>query len=409
MRILIYGINYAPELTGIGKYTSEMAEWMAARGYEVRVVTAPPYYPAWKVGEGYSAWRYRRENLNGVAVWRCPIWVPARPSGIKRILHIASFALSSFPVILRRAFWRPDVVMAIEPPLMLFPTTLVVGMLSGAPVWLHIQDFEVDAAFQLGLLPRTKWLQRLAEVLESLLMRGAKRVSTISPQMVSRLITKKISQAKTVLFPNWVDTKQICPLERPSILREELGFRKDDVLILYAGNMGAKQGLELLLDAAEKLQGEKGIKFILCGDGVARSHLQAEAERRNLSNVMFLPLQPVERLNELLNLADIHALIQKEIASDLVMPSKLTGMLASGRPVVATALQGTAVADVVLGAGAGKLVAPDDIDRLVEALQELAVDKSERDQLGQRARRYAETVLDKECILSDFEKYFRVY
>lgn len=95
MKILVYGINYSPELTGIGKYTGEMVAWMAQEGHEVRVITAPPYYPQWKVGERYSAWRYRWEE-GEATVWRCPLYVPKQPSTLKRLLHLGSFALSSF-------------------------------------------------------------------------------------------------------------------------------------------------------------------------------------------------------------------------------------------------------------------------------------------------------------------------
>jgi len=161
LRILIHGINYFPELTGIGKYTGEMAEWLVSRGHEVRVVTAPPYYPEWRIADGYSAWRYRREARAGVTIWRCPLWVPKKQSGKNRLLHLASFALSSLPVMLSQVFWRPDVVLVVEPPLFCMPTAWLVARLSGAKAWLHIQDFEVDAAFELGLLPQGK-LQRLA-------------------------------------------------------------------------------------------------------------------------------------------------------------------------------------------------------------------------------------------------------
>ena len=110
MKILLYGINFAPELTGIGKYTGEMAAWLAAQGHAVRVVTAPPYYPAWAVSAGHSGKRWVFEEWRGVRVWRCPLWVPPQPGGLKRLLHLASFALSSLPVMLRQVFWRADVV-----------------------------------------------------------------------------------------------------------------------------------------------------------------------------------------------------------------------------------------------------------------------------------------------------------
>ncbi len=102
MKILVYGINYSPELTGIGKYTGEMVEWMASQGHDVRVITAPPYYPEWKVGERYSSWRYRREE-GAATVWRCPLYVPKQPSTLKRLIHLGSFALSSFfPLMAQR-------------------------------------------------------------------------------------------------------------------------------------------------------------------------------------------------------------------------------------------------------------------------------------------------------------------
>src|SRR4051794_25657468 len=114
-KILLYSINYSPELTGIGKYNGEMAAWLVNNGYEVRVVTAPPYYPDWRVQEGYSAWKYAKERIDGTQIWRCPIWVPRKPSGLKRLLHLLTFALSSLPVMLLQLFWRPHLLLVIEP------------------------------------------------------------------------------------------------------------------------------------------------------------------------------------------------------------------------------------------------------------------------------------------------------
>jgi colanic acid biosynthesis glycosyl transferase WcaI len=122
MKILLYGINFAPELTGIGKYTGEMAAWLVAQGHDVRVVTAPPYYPAWAVSPGYSGRTYRTEDWHGAKVLRCPLWVPSQPGGLKRLLHLASFALSSLPVMLGQVFWRPQVVWVVEPALFCAPT-----------------------------------------------------------------------------------------------------------------------------------------------------------------------------------------------------------------------------------------------------------------------------------------------
>lgn len=397
MRILIVGINYRPELTGIGKFTGEMAEWLAENGAKVRVITAPPYYPAWRVSEGYSSLWYRRETQDGVDILRCPLWVPARPSGLKRILHLFSFALSSFvPTLWLALRWRPDWIMVLEPPLMCLPGVLIAAKLSGAKPWLHVQDFEVDAAFDLGLLKSAR-LRGFAMGLERWLMKGCARVSTISERMLERLDGKKIPPAAQFLFPNWVDTDLIAPLSGPNRLRRELNIPESKIVLLYSGNMGEKQGLDLVVDAAAGLAGDPGYLFILCGDGAARGRLEEQA--RSLQNVRFLPLQPLEGFNELLDLADIHLLPQRADAEDLVMPSKLTAMLASGKPVIATARAGTQVAKVV--GICGVVVAPGDLAAFVAGIKSMGGDADLRRKLGLVGRDYAiqhwarDTVLQK--------------
>jgi colanic acid biosynthesis glycosyl transferase WcaI len=237
MKILLHAINYAPELTGIGKYLGEQAVWLAGQGHEVRVVTAPPYYPEWFVSGEFQGVRYKVEHRNGVKVYRCPLYVPATPSGLKRIVHLLSFAVSSFPVMLRQIFWRPDVVMVVEPPLFCAPAAWLTARLSGAKCWLHIQDYEVDAAFGLGLV-RGEWLRRLVLACERWLYRRFDRVSSISGNMLKRLGGKGVASDKQYLFPNWVDITQIIPLQGDNPLRLELGIPPEKSIALYSGNMG---------------------------------------------------------------------------------------------------------------------------------------------------------------------------
>ena len=402
MRILIHGINFAPELTGTGKYTGEMAEWLTVRGHEVCVVTAPPYYPEWRIGAGYSAWKYRRDSYSGGSVvYRCPLWVPSRASGLKRLLHLFSFAVSSFPVMLRQVFWQPDLVWVVEPALFCAPGTWLAARLCGAKTWLHVQDFEVDAAFDLGLL-KGRWLRRMVLTVERWLLRRFDRVSTISHRMLARLDTKGVPEERQMLFPNWVDTEQIFPMpERGGgSLRQDLGLPDDAVVALYSGNMGQKQGLEIVIEAARTLVSESRIRFVMCGQGAGFAQLRAMAE--DLSNIVWLPLQPLERLNELLNMADIHLLPQRADAADLVMPSKLTGILASGRPVVATAAEGTEVWSVVAGRGIN--TPPGDAEAFAEAVRALAGNADERMRLGRQGRKYAEENLSTDAVLLRFER-----
>ncbi len=375
-----------------------MAVWLAEAGHEVRVIAAPPYYPDWAVWPGYSNWHYRRECWQGVAIVRAPLWVPRRVSGLKRVVHLASFAIASAPALFAQWRWKPDVVWLTEPPLACAPAALGFARLRGAVAWLHIQDFEIDAAFELGLL-KGRRLRGVVVGIERWLMRRFDRISTISQRMLSRTVTKGVDTESVTSFPNWVDVTSIKPLTSVSPYRDELGIAHDAVVALYSGNMGQKQGLEIMSDAASLPQC-KSIQFVFCGNGPGRKGLEQACVK--LTNVRFLDLQPMNRLGELLGLADIHLLPQRADAADLVMPSKLTGMLSSGRPVVATAGTGTELATVV--EQCGLTVFPGDSKAFADALHELASDPDRRVTLGRQARTFAEDRLAKEAVLQRFEQ-----
>lgn len=391
MKILIVGLNYAPELTGVGKYTAEMAEALAAAGHDVRVVCGPPYYPQWRIADGFSGRRYRSELREGVRVMRVPLWVPAKPTGLLRLLHHASFAMCALPVLAMQLVWRADVVMSIAPSLMSAPLAWLSARLGGSHAWLHIQDYEVDAAFDLGLV-RGKRSRSIALALERMLLSRFDIVSSLSSKMVERAMSKGVAPHKTFCLPNWVDTRAIVPLAYASHYRKLLALdsgASPQTVVLYAGNMGSKQGLEIVVGAAAELARRSDITFVFCGSGPMREQLEAHCA--DLPNCRFIPLQPAHQMNQLLNLADIHVLPQRGGAADLVMPSKLGGMLASGRAVVAMACPGTELYDVV--ASRGVVVPPEDVDALVKAIETLASDPLRRATLGAAGREYAERCL----------------
>ncbi|MBT9609766.1 MAG: glycosyltransferase WbuB [Aquabacterium sp.] len=395
MKILIYSANFAPEPTGIGKYSGEMAEWLATQGHDVRVVAAPPYYPAWRLGDGYAWPPYRKETWRGCTVWRAPLWVPSQPNGLSRIVHLLTFALSSAPVMLRQLAWRPDVVLVVAPAMVCAPMAWVTARLSGAQAWLHVQDFEVDVAFRMGLV-NVGLARHLVWRMERWLLRSFDVVSTISGRMIDHLQKKGVSPERCHLFPNWVDTDKIRPLDGISSYRARLGIPAQAVVALFSGTMGSKQGLEVVPAAARLLQHRDDIHFVICGDGVMKP--QIEADTQGLARVHLLPLQDVAMLPELLGLADIHLLPQSPDAEDLVLPSKLTGMLSSGRPIVATCNPDTEIAMVV--AGCGKVVPPLQPEALAQAIESLADDPNARAQLGQAARQYAEEEIGRDAVLS---------
>jgi colanic acid biosynthesis glycosyl transferase WcaI len=405
MRILINTINFSPELTSTGKYVGEMAKWLAERGHSIRVVTTPPHYPQWRISEGYSRFRYKREKCTSfrestgeMDVFRCPVWIPRPPRGWRRVLYLATFSMSSWPVMLMQTAWRPDVVLLIEPTIFCCPQTLCVAWLSGGAAWLHVQDFEVDVAFELKDFSSSA-LKQSIQMLESFLMRKFNRVSAISDRMVERLLAKGVDLVRTVLFPNWVDASEIYPLTVTNPMRVELGISEQAIVALYSGNMGLKQGLSLLIEASRQLVSRSDIVFVLCGDGPHRDTLMEMAAKA--PNIKFLPLQPASRLNELLNMADMHLLTQVVGAADLVMPSKLTGMLASGKAVVATADEETQLAKVLTGRGL--CTRPGDATAFASAVTRLADDRELRVRMGDEARKYAMIHLSRDEILTRFE------
>ncbi|MBR1207474.1 MULTISPECIES: WcaI family glycosyltransferase [unclassified Bradyrhizobium] len=369
MRILLVGINYAPDLIGVAKYNTELCESLVAEGHEVRVITAPPYYPAWRIPAGFDSHYFRARNVNGVEITRAPIYVPRKPTGAKRLLHHASFALTSaLPMLTKALEWHPDVMLSTAPSLMSSALVSFVARRIGVKSWLHVQDFEVDAAFDLGFL-RNGALRRLMLGAESRILRSFDRVSSISPQMVDRLLAKGVPAERTVEIRNWIDTNAIFPRSRQTRYRHEFGIGESDIVGLYSGTMSTKQGLDLVIDAASILQhSHPDIHFILAGEGPDKARLIKMAAGR--SNVHFLGLQPNESFNELMATADVHLIPQKAEAADLVLPSKLGAVLGSARPVIAMATEGTGLAEEVNGAG--MVVSPGDTRALADAICTLA-------------------------------------
>lgn len=402
MKVLFYGLNFAPELTGIGKFSGETAAFLAEAGHDVRVVTAPPYYPDWRVRPGYRRWFWSRERMAGARVLRCPLYVPRRPTGKTRMIHLASFAATSgWPVLWMGTIWRPDAMIVVEPTTLTQPMALIAAKLGGARAWLHVQDLEFDAAFALGVVGgEGSRVARLVFAFERFFLRRFGKVSTITPNMARRLVEKGTPEDRMIQFPNWVDCDQIKPLAAASPLRAELNIPAEKIVALYSGNMGEKQGLDVVIDAARQTARNPDLLWLLCGEGAARSRLERAAD--GLGNLRFGPLQPVERLNDLLGLADIHLLPQRADAADLVMPSKLGGMLASGRPVVASAAEGTQVRQAV--DGCGLITEPGNAEAFASAVAALAGDPTTRARLGETARQRALAEWDRTAILTRFER-----
>ena len=402
MKILIYGINYSPEVVGIGKYTGEMGAWLAQNGHQVRVISALPYYPEWRVFGKFSKWIYSADTISNLTIWRCPLFVPAQPRTLLRIVHLTSFVLSSMPVLMFQIIWRPNIVLLVEPTLFCAPGALLLAKLTRARSILHIQDFEIDALFSLGLVPDglcSSMLKKITFFIESLILRNFDIVSTISVAMMQLARLKGVEPDKLRFLPNWSEIARFQTVEPSQEFLRRLGVQQNKKIILYSGNMGQKQGLENVILAAQQLEDQKDLLFLLVGDGVSRSGLIKTATDLKLTNVIFSPLQSYEDLPLLLGSATVHLVMQRRGAADLVLPSKLTNILAIGGNAVITAETSTTLGQLpVHHPGIALVVEPESVSALVNGI-EVALKMPRRNSVAQE---YAREFLDKEKVLSTF-------
>ncbi|MCB4799011.1 WcaI family glycosyltransferase [Neotamlana laminarinivorans] len=407
-RILLIGYNFAPEPTGIGKYSGEMIQWLAQHGYQCTVITTYPYYPYWKVQEPYYKKRFwytkeKEEFSSGgrITTYRCPMYVPEEPTGKKRMMLDLSFMLSAFIQLLKLLFSKKsDVVMTVVPSFQFGLLGCFYKWIRGGKSVYHIQDMQIEAAQDLNMISSKKVVDILFAV-ERFIFKHTDIISTISEKMVSKVQAK--AKKKVILFPNWSDTEFFKPLINQEDLKTEFGFKANDKVVLYSGAIGEKQGLESIIYAAETLKNQPDIKFVICGTGPYKEKLQELSQNFGLENVHFLPLQPFEKFNAFLNMADLHLVIQKAKASDLVMPSKLTTILSVGGLALITANNDSGLYALTQKYKMGRLVEAENQEALNTGIAE-ALNGENNEEIKQNARDYAKRYLDINSVMKDFEQ-----
>jgi colanic acid biosynthesis glycosyl transferase WcaI len=405
-RILLIGYNFYPEPTGIGKYSGEMMEWLAKEGHDCTVITAYPYYPYWKVQEPYYEHRfgYTTENRvfasgGSLTVHRCPMYVPAKPSGLKRILLDFSFLISAaFKLVQLLPGKKFSSVLVVAPSFQFGLLGVLYKKIRKSKLIYHIQDMQIEAARDLQLIKSEAAINALFKV-EKYIFNESDVVSSISQGMVQRIQAK--AKKEIVLFPNWTDITLFYPIEDRGLLKETFGFKRTDKIILYSGAIGEKQGLEAIVQAADEFRNDEQVKFIICGSGPYKQNLQEMVEKLQLKNLEFFPLQPFDKFNQFLNSADIHLVIQKANASDLVMPSKLTTILSVGGVALITANEGSSLHTLVQEHEMGLLVDAENQHALNEGVRAAIANDNTR--IARNARAYAENNLSVTSIMNAFE------
>jgi colanic acid biosynthesis glycosyl transferase WcaI len=397
---LLIGINFSPELTGIGKYSGEMINWMADNGSKCTVVTTFPYYPTWSVQEPYTGKFYKHEvSKNGnVDVFRCPIYIPAKPTGAKRILHDASFFLSSFLVIFMLLFKkRHDYIICMAPPFHIGFLGLFYRFFKGGELIYHIHDMQIEAARDFQII-KSDFAFKVLFKLEYFILRYADHLSTISTGMLAK-VKAKINKP-IILFPNWVDTDLFSPMENRNLLKQQWGFTAEDKVVCYSGSIGEKQGLESLISIAKQTEKDAHIKYIICGNGPYRQRLMEMAAEQGLVNISFMDLQPMETFNIFLNMADVHLVLQKKGAGDLMMPSKLTTIWASGGLALVTAQPDTTLHTAILKHNMAMVIDCEDDELLKQAIIKCCTEDFTEEK--ENARAYALSHLSGPTILRQF-------
>jgi colanic acid biosynthesis glycosyl transferase WcaI len=408
MRVIVWGINYAPEKTGIGPYNTGLCEFLAQQGHDVAMLAGFEYYPQWQKNREDQGRIYRDEMRSGVRVHRCWLYVPKNVRALKRIAHELSFIISSFcrALLLKRA----DVYLVVSPPLVLGLAAAVIAVLKRAPFVFHIQDLQPDAAVCLGMIQADSWLVRLLYRFESATYARATRVSTISPGILRLLRTQKgIPENKLLYFPNWVKPPVALPTR--GAFRARHGIPENTFIVLYSGNLGVKQGLTVLVDAARIAQaqsatGKPAIRFVIAGTGALRDEIVAQIEREHLSNVLLLPLQPDDAYREMMVDADCCAITQQPGTGALFFPSKLLTSLAFAKPILSIADNDSDLALAVEEGAFGINVTPGSPAAVIAALEQFASSKTSPDEYGSNGRRYVAR-FESKAVLTNLETELR--
>jgi colanic acid biosynthesis glycosyl transferase WcaI len=386
--VLLVGVNYWPEPTGIAPYTTELAEYLAGRGARVQALTGMPCYPGWAVHHDYRGLRIR-EQRNGVQVLRVAHFVPKRQDAARRAAYELSFLAHAGAA---RGLGHPNLVVGVTPALAGAAVAARLARRHNASLMLIVQDLVGAAAAQSGIAGGRR-VAAAANRLEGWVLRQADQVVVISDGFRAPVLDHGVLPEVIRHVPNWSRIATSTTDRR--ITRAMAGWRDGETIALHTGNMGLKQDLGNIVEAARLTRHRTDLRWVLMGDGSQREQLRRQGH--GLPNLDFLPLCDEDRYPDVLAAADVLLLNERAGVTEMSLPSKLTSYFASGRPVAGAVMAEGAAARELSRAGAPEPVPPGDPAALVRLVEHLG---TAGEAYGRRALDYARTHLTPDAALA---------
>lgn len=403
MRVLVICPHYAPDTAPTGVVMTEMAEQLIRLGHELHIVTSLPWYEKHRIEEGWKGRPWRREKTAWGSITRVHPFPADKTNIPARALGFAGFTVMALlgALFQRR---RPDVVLTMSPPLTLGLPGWIVARLRRAACVFNVQDIFPDVAIEVGAISSPRFVRTLQE-LESFVYKRADAITVLSSDLRDNVAAKIGGQdpAKVRVIPNFVDTQRIQPAASDTAYRREVGAG-DRTVVMYAGNIGFSQPLDLMLDTARRWTERDDVLFVINGTGSERARLEASA--RDLDSVVFVDFQPPERLPEVLASGDIHLIALRKGLARSSVPSKLYSILAAGRPVFASIDPGTEVSRILEENQCGVSVPPEDLDAFESALAELVAATRDRTRMGERGRTFVENWASPAAVAMTYQELF---
>ena len=384
--IVVLCPHFAPDTAPTGDVITTIVHGMASRGRRVHVVTALPWYRTHAIEDGWAGRLVRRETTPWGSIIRVhPFPGKSKRNLLRRAVGFALFSLVAGVCTLFAGGWRrrPAAIISMSPPLTLGLTGWLAARLRFTRSIFNIQDVFPDAAVETGAITNARVIS-VARWLERISYERSDAVVVLSDDLRDNVAAKigRRHRQKVVVIPNFVDSEFITPLPRNTAYRTELGIG-DEQVVMYAGNVGFSQSLDLVVEAARRIP---EATFVINGDGSGREHFEKTAA--GIPNIRFNGYQPKARVPEVLATGDIHVVPLRKGLGAVSVPSKTYSILAAGRPVVAAIDPGTEVPRMLSASAAGIAVPPDEIEPFVAAIRTLLADAQERDRMGGNAREW---------------------